>query len=65
MALVIDEEIEGEKEIPQEVKLILEEVMDTLSKKHALLTSMEVKVVVLEMVKDPTVKDKHYKKNQN
>ena len=65
MALVVVEEIEGEKEIPQEVKSILEEVVDTLSKKHALLTSMEVKVVGLEMVKDPKVKDKHYKKNRN
>ena len=63
MALVVVEEIEGEKEIPQELKSILEEVVDTLSRKHALLTSMEVKVVGFEMVKDPKVKDKHYKKN--
>ena len=52
MALVVVEEIESEKEIPQEVKSILEEVVDALSRKHALLTSMLVKVVGLEMVKD-------------
>ena len=39
--------------------------MDILSRKHALLTSMQVKVVGLEMVEDPKVRDKHYKKNQN
>ena len=65
MALVVVEKIDGEKEIPQEVKWILEEVVDILSRKHALLTCMQVKVVGLEMVKDPKVRDKHYKKNQN
>ena len=49
MVLVV-EEIESGKEIPQEVKLILEEVMDILSRKHVLMTSMQVKVVGLEMV---------------
>ena len=62
MALVVVEEIESEKEIPQEVKLILEEVVDTLSRKHALLTSMPVKVVGLEMFKDPKVRVKGIKK---
>ena len=42
MALIVIEEIESEKEIPQEVKSYLEEVMDALSRKHALLTSMLV-----------------------
>ena len=50
MALVVVEEIESGKEIPQEVKPILEEVMDILSRKHVLMTSMQVKVVRLEMV---------------
>ena len=58
MALVVIEEIESEKEIPQEVKPILEEVVDAFSRKHALLTSMQVKVVRLEMVKDPKVRVK-------
>ena len=55
MALVVVEEIQSEKEIPHEVKLILEEVVDTLGRKDALLTSMQVKVVGLKMVKDPKV----------
>ena len=37
-------------------------VVDTLSRKHALLTSMQVKVVGLEMVKDPKVRVKGIKK---
>ena len=61
MALVVVEEIESEKEIPQEVKSILEEVMDALSRKHALLTFMLIKVVELEMVKDPKVRVKGVK----
>ena len=61
MALVVVEEIESEKEIPQEVKSILEEVMDALSRKHALLTFMLIKVVELEMVKDHKVRVKGVK----
>ena len=36
--------------------------MEALSRKHALLTSMQVKVVGLEMVKDPKVRIKGIKK---
>ena len=61
MALIVIEEIESEKEIPQEVKSYLEEVMDALSRKHALLTSMLVKVVGLKMVKDPKIRVKGIK----
>ena len=61
MTLVVVEETESEKEISQEVKSILEEAMDALSRKHALLTSMLVKVVGLEMVKDPKVRVKGIK----
>ena len=43
------------------MKPILEEVLDALSRKHALLTSMLVKVVGLEMVKDPKVRVKGIK----
>ena len=62
MPLVVVDEMESEKEIPQEVKPILVEVRDTLSRKHALLTSKQVKVVGLEMVKDPKVRVKGIKK---
>ena len=58
---LVAEEIESEKEIPQEVKPILEEVMNALSRKHVLLTSMLVKVVGLEMVKDPKFRVKEIK----
>ena len=51
MTLVIVEEIETEKEISQEVKSILEEVVDTLSRKYVVLTSMQPTVVGLEMVR--------------
>ena len=51
MTLVIVEEIETEKEISQEVKSILEEVVDTLSRKYVVLTSMQATVVGLEMVR--------------
>ena len=44
------------------MKSILEEVMDTLSRKHALLTSMQVKGIGLEIVKDPKVRVKGIKK---
>ena len=44
------------------MKSILEEVVDTLSRKHALLTSMQVKVVGHEMVKDLKVRVKGIKK---
>ena len=54
MALVVIEETE--------VKLTLEEVVDALSsKKNALLTSMQVKVVGLEIIKDPKVRVKGIK----
>ena len=43
------------------MKSILEEVMDALSRKHALLTFMLIKVVGLEMVKDPKVRIKGIK----
>ena len=63
MALVVVEETKSEKEIPQEIKSILEEViMEALSRKHALLISMQVKVVGFEMVKDPKVRVKGIKK---
>ena len=61
MALVVVKEIENKKEIPQKVKPILEEVMDALSRKHALLIFMLIKVVGLEMVKDPKVRVKAIK----
>ena len=41
MTLDVVEETESEKEIPQEVKAILEEDVEALSRKHALLTSMQ------------------------
>ena len=62
MALGIVEETKSEKEIPQEIKLVLEEVAEALSRKHALLTSMQVKAVELEMVKDPKVRVNGIKK---
>ena len=43
------------------MKSILEEVVDALSRKHALLTSMQVKVVGLKIVKDPKVRVKGIK----
>ena len=62
MALVVVEEIESKKEIPQEVKMFLDKAVDALSRKHALLTSMQVKVVGFEMGKDPKVRVKRIKK---
>ena len=61
MTLDVFEETKSEKGIPQ-VKSTLEEVVEALSRKHALLTSMQVKVVGLEMVKDPKVRIKGIKK---
>ena len=55
MALGVVEETKSEKEIPQEIKPVLDEAAEALSRKHALLTSIQVKVVELEMVKDPKV----------
>ena len=40
------------------MKSILEEVVDTLSRKDAVLTSMQANVVGLEMVKDTKVRVK-------
>ena len=61
MALGVIEETKSEKEIPQ-VKPIPKEAMEALSRKHALLTSMQVKVVGFKMVKDPKVRIKGIKK---
>ena len=62
MALGVIKETKSVKEIPKEVKSIPKEAVEALSRKHALLTSMQIKVVGFEMVKDPKVRIKGIKK---